>query len=150
MDIRALTELDLELVCRHREDMFRDAGRSEEVLQTMTHHFRDWLRPRLCDGRYFGFAMCHNDEPVAGIGLMIIDWPPHPSHPTQDKRGYVLNVYVEPAYRCRGIARESMRFAEVELSKRNVEFSILHATEKGRGLYDGLGWNGTTEMSKLI
>ena len=53
MDIRALTELDLELVCRHREDMFRDAGRSEDVLQTMTHHFRDWLQPRLCDGRYF-------------------------------------------------------------------------------------------------
>ncbi|MEA3122272.1 MAG: hypothetical protein QOH33_1845, partial [Paraburkholderia sp.] len=43
MEVRELSENDIELVCRHREEMFRDAGRSEEVLQIMTRHFRDWL-----------------------------------------------------------------------------------------------------------
>jgi ribosomal protein S18 acetylase RimI-like enzyme len=150
MHSRALCDADLELICRHREEMFRDAGRSEEVLRPMTTNFRSWLQPRLHDGTYFGFVISDGDEPVAGIGLMLIDWPPHPSHPTQDKRGYVLNVYVEPAYRRRGLAHELMGLAEAEFERRGVGFAILHATEKGRDLYAGLGWSGTTEMSKTL
>lgn len=150
MNVRELCEEDLDLVCRHREEMFRDAGRSEEVLQTMTQHFCDWLQPRLRDRTYFGFVLCDKGQSIAGIGLMLIDWPPHPSHPTMDKRGYVLNVYVEPTYRKRGLARELMRLADAEFAKRGVQFAILHSTEKGRSLYAGLGWNSTTEMSKFI
>ncbi|RFU48931.1 GNAT family N-acetyltransferase [Paraburkholderia sp. DHOC27] len=150
MHARAIDEADLELVCRHREEMFRDAGRSEDVLQTMTRHFRDWLRPKLRDGSYFGFVLADDDRPVAGVGLMVIDWPPHPMHPAEDKRGYVLNVYVEPAYRRRGLAHELMRLAEAEFQRRGVGYAILHATEKGRDLYAGLGWSGTTEMSKTL
>ncbi|MBB5360018.1 ribosomal protein S18 acetylase RimI-like enzyme [Rhodanobacter sp. ANJX3] len=150
MEIRELSENDIELVCRHREEMFRDAGRTGDVLQTMTRHFRDWLRPRLIDHSYFGFVVCDKGQPVAGIGLMLIDWPPHPSHPTTSKRGYVLNVYVEPGYRSRGLARELMQLADAEFGKRGIQFAILHATEMGRGLYAELGWSGTTEMSKVI
>lgn len=150
MEVRELSEQDIELVCRHRELMFREAGRSDEILKPMTLHFREWLRPRLNDHSYFGFVACDNGEPIAGIGLMLIDWPPHPAHPTTDKRGYVLNVYVEPEYRGRGLARELMRLADAEFLKRGVQFAILHATEKGRGIYTGLGWQGTTEMSKNV
>ena len=150
MDTRALGIDDIELVCRHREAMFRDAGRSDEVLRPMTENFRAWVRPRLLDGSYFGYAMLDAGVPVAGIGLMLIDWPPHPSHPTQDKRGYVLNVFVEPEYRKRGLARELMSLAEAEFARRGVGYAILHATAKGRPLYQGLGWNGTTEMAKAL
>lgn len=150
MDIRALDINDLELVCRHREAMFRDSGRGDDVLLPMTEHFRAWVRPRLLDGSYFGYAMLDGGVPVAGIGLMLIDWPPHPSHPTQDKRGYVLNVFVEPAYRKRGLARELMRLAEAEFARRGVGYAILHATAKGRPLYQDEGWAGTTEMAKAV
>jgi ribosomal protein S18 acetylase RimI-like enzyme len=150
MDLRALHPHDLELVCRHREEMFRDAGRGDDVLKHMTEHFREWVRPRLLDGSYFGFVMSDDDVPVAGIGLMLIDWPPHPEHPTQDKRGYVLNVFVEPGYRHRGLARELMKLAEAEFVRRGVGYGVLHATEKGKPLYQGLGWNGTTEMAKAL
>ncbi|CAB3759934.1 GNAT family N-acetyltransferase [Paraburkholderia humisilvae] len=150
MEVRALEEADLELVCRHREQMFRDAGRDEAVLQTMTAHFREWLRPRLRNRTYFGYVMTDGHDPVAGIGLMLIDWPPHPSHPASDQRGYVLNVYVEPAYRRRGLARELMQLADAEFAKRGVQYAILHATDAGRDLYAGLGWGATTEMARPI
>ena len=150
MDIRTLHANDLELVCRHREAMFRDAGGRDEVLMPMTEYFREWVRPRLLDGSYFGFVMMDDGAAVAGIGLMLIDWPPHPAHPTQGKRGYVLNVFVEPEYRHRGLARELMTLAEAEFARRGVGYAILHATEKGRPLYQGLGWNGTTEMAKAL
>jgi ribosomal protein S18 acetylase RimI-like enzyme len=150
---RGLTAADIDLVCRHREEMFRISntpGRTEEVLRTMTLHFRAWLTPRLADGSYFGFILEEDGNPVAGIGLMMIDWPPHPSHPSQDKRGYVLNVFVESDYRGRGLGKFLMDTGEAELIKRGISFAILHATQMGVPLYERLGWSKTSEMSKFL
>jgi len=150
MESREVTLSDIELICRHREEMFREAGRDEEPLRIMTENFRDWLRPRLRDGSYFGYVLLDNELPVAGIGLMSIDWPPHPLHPAQDKRGYVLNVYTEKAYRRRGLAHELMRLADIAFSERNLQYAVLHATATGRPLYEKLGWGTTTEMAKVL
>lgn len=62
----------------------------------------------------------------------------------------MLNVFVEPAYRKRGLARELMVLADAEFARRGVSYAVLHATEKGGPLYRSLGWNGTTEMAKPI
>ncbi|MEK7321210.1 MAG: GNAT family N-acetyltransferase [Pseudomonadota bacterium] len=150
MDVRTIGVDDLDLICQHREAMFREAGFAPGTLRTMTDHFRAWLRPRLADGSYFGFLLTDAGRPVAGIGLMLVDWPPHPAHPTQDRRGYVLNVYVEPTRRRRGLAQQLMALAEAEFARRGVEFAVLHATEAGRPLYQRSGWNQTSEMSKVI
>lgn len=150
MDVRKIGPDDIDLVCRHREAMFQEAGFAAETLRTMTQHFREWLRPRLIDGSYFGFVLMDERKPVAGVGLMMLDWPPHPAHPTQDKRGYVLNVYVDPAHRRRGLARQLMVLAEAEFAQRGATFVILHATQAGRPLYEQGGWRQTSEMSKAI
>lgn len=153
MTTRPVGPNDLELICRHREEMFRASnapGRSDELLRTMTTAFRVWLRPRLKDGSYFGYIAEENDAPVAGIGLMVIDWPPHPSHPFEDRRGYVLNVFVEPSHRGRGLGRMLMDLGDAEMAQRGVSFAVLHATRMGKPLYEKLGWAQTSEMSKLI
>ena len=121
---------DLELVCRHREQMFRESnapGRTEEILATQTAHFRPWLVKHLGDGSYFGYIVEDHGKPVAGIGLMIIEWPPGPSHPVQDKRGYVLNVFVEPSHRKQGIAKALMGRADQEFASRDVAYEIGRA-----------------------
>lgn len=149
--IRAVTPHDLDLICRHREEMFRDAGTPDLDLAVMTQHFARWLRPRLADGTYFGFILTSGGEPAGGVGLMLIDWPPHPLHTSSDRRGYVLNLYIEPEHRRRGHARRLMELAEQELAKRGATCLILHATEKGRPLYSELGWvPGSAEMIKRL
>jgi ribosomal protein S18 acetylase RimI-like enzyme len=144
---------DLDLICRHREDMFRASnapGRSDESLRAMTASFRVWIEPRLGDGSYFGYIVEEDGAAVAGIGLMIIDWPPHPLHPNEDKRGYVLNVFVEPSHRQRGLAKMLTGLGEAEIARRGVSFAILHATRMGRPLYEQAGWTQTAEMSKRV
>jgi ribosomal protein S18 acetylase RimI-like enzyme len=102
------------------------------------------------DGSYFGFIVEDDGMPVAGIGLMAIDWPPHPAHPSQDKRGYVLNVYVEQPYGRQGLGRMLMNLAEAEFKERGIGFAVLHATVAGRFLYEQLGWTATSEMAKAL
>lgn len=148
--LRPLTPDDLDLVCHHRAAMFADAGRSAEVLEAMAAPFRAWLTPRLADGSYFGFVAMEEGAAVAGIGLMAIDWPPHPMHPDDDRRGYVLNLYVEPAARRRGIAGLLMAEAERAFRERGISYLILHATAAGRPLYEQSGWASTTEMAKPL
>lgn len=150
LQVRRLVPDDLELICRHREAMFLEAGGDPAALRVMTEHFRPWLRVRLEDGRYYGFMVMDEGDPAAGIGLMSIDWPPHPAHPPQDQRGYVLNVFVEPAYRRRGLATALMKLAEAEFARRGLGFAVLHATEVGRPVYQALGWAATREMTKTL
>lgn len=149
-DLRPITPADLDLVCRHRHEMFREAGRSDAELSEMAAPFRRWLAERLASGAYLGFIAEVDGEPVGAIGLMVLDWPPHPEHPLEDQRGYVLNLFVEPAHRGRGQARALMQAAEACFAERGVSFAILHATEAGRPLYQGLGWGTTSEMAKRL
>ncbi|MDR0277142.1 MAG: GNAT family N-acetyltransferase [Paucimonas sp.] len=148
--VRRLRPDDGEMICRHREAMFLEADGDPATLRHMTEHFRPWLQPRLVDGRYYGFVLEDAGQTAAAIGLMSIDWPPHPAHPQLDQRGYVLNVYVEPTYRRRGLASQLMRLGEAEFAWRGLGFAVLHATEAGRPVYAGLGWGATAEMAKAL
>jgi GNAT superfamily N-acetyltransferase len=150
ISLRNVSAADLDLVCRHREEMFREAGSPETDLAAMSAPFRSWLAPRLADGRYFGFIVEWDRLPIGGIGLMEIDWPPHPFHPTDDRRGYVLNVFVEPAYRGRGLASLLMEASDHEFERRGLTFLVLHATAAGCPVYERAGWAQTSEMSKSL
>jgi len=148
--LRPVAPADLETIVRHRSAMFTDSGRPAEVIAELEQPFRAWLAPRLADGRYFGWMIEEEGAVVAGIGMMEIEWPPHPSHPTSDRRGYLLNVYVEPPCRRRGLARRLIAAAMDEARARGLEFLVLHATEQGRPLYASLGWASSREMAIAV
>jgi ribosomal protein S18 acetylase RimI-like enzyme len=149
--MRPVRPSDLDLVCFHRERMFREAGVDDGVLLTMAQPFRQWLRPRLVDGRYFGWVVERaGADVVAGLGMTVIEWPPHPAHPTQQARGYILNVFVEPACRRAGLATRLMKIAQEEAGHRGLSLLVLHATDLGRSVYGRLGWEATAEMALSI
>jgi GNAT superfamily N-acetyltransferase len=146
--IRPVAVGDLDLICSHRRRMFEESGHADATLATMTEHFRRWLMPRLLDGSYFGWIVEVAGAPVAGLGMMVLDWPPHPTHPEDDRRGYILNVFVEPTYRKQGFARRLMSMADDEAIRRKLRHVILHATSQGRPMYEALGWTATREMAR--
>jgi GNAT superfamily N-acetyltransferase len=128
---RPVAEQDLKLICEHRERMFAESGRTRESLRLMTAAFEQWLLPRLRDGSYFGWMLEEADVVIAGLGMMIIDWPPHPSHPADHRRAYILNVFVEPEHRRKGLARRLMALAEERARELGVGYAILHSTRQG-------------------
>lgn len=146
--VRTVALADAAVICRYRGLMLEEAG--YEVSDEALGRFRAWLEPRLQSGAYFGYIVEDSDKPVAAVGMMVLDWPPHPLHPHSSARGYVLNVFVEPAYRRRGIARNLMQRAEVEFTRRGIFYCVLHASPHGRPLYENTGWTQTNEMRKML
>ncbi len=125
---RPVAKHDLNLICEHRERMFAESGRAREALRPMTSAFEQWLSPRLEDGSYFGWMLEDAGVVVAGLGMMVIDWPPHPSHPADHRRAYILNVFVEPEHRRKGLAKRLMVLAEERARELGVRYAILHST----------------------
>ncbi|MEJ6022321.1 GNAT family N-acetyltransferase [Ramlibacter sp. PS4R-6] len=148
--LRALRTSDLELVCRHREQLFLEAGRAPALVAQMRAPFREWLQRHFAAGTYVGWIAERDGRAAGGAGFIELDWPPHTFHPDQARRGYVLNVFVEPEFRGAGCAKALMRAVESEMRARGIDYCTLHATDAGRPLYDALGWNATNEMAKRL
>ncbi|WP_434052885.1 MAG: GNAT family N-acetyltransferase [Roseibium sp.] len=148
--LRPLTLHDLDLICRQRNDMFRTMDMPEDLIARMAPAFRAWLQDRLSDETYFGFMAELGGQPVGGIGLMEIEFPPHPAHPDTSRRGRILNLFVEPEARGQGIARQLVEASESEFRTRGLTYAVLHAMDMSRPLYEKDGWRGTAEMEKVL
>lgn len=144
--LRELRPADEECTVRHRHRMFVDAGRPDDAqMAARSEAFRVWLRPRLADRRYYGWMAEFDGQVVAGLGMMDVDWPPHPLH-EEPARGYILNVYTEPAHRGQGLARQLTDIAIAEAKRRGLHVLFLHATEAGRAVYAKAGFRSINEM----
>jgi GNAT superfamily N-acetyltransferase len=144
---RSATVADAALITAHRRAMFASMPHpNDSVLNTMSHNFEPWVRERLGDGRYLGWIIEESGCVAGSAGLLFIDWPPHPLHPESDKRAYVLNVYVEPAFRKRGFAHELIVRSLAEARQRGIHVVTLHSSDAGRPVYQKLGFHATSEM----
>jgi GNAT superfamily N-acetyltransferase len=144
---RTATPADAPLLTAHRHAMFADMGKaSEEALATMSLHFEPWVRRRLVEGKYLSWIVEDRDQPIASAGLFLLEWPPHPLDPSNDHRGYILNMYVDPSHRCQGLAKNLVQLCLDETHRRGLRVASLHASEAGRPLYESFGFTPTNEM----
>jgi GNAT superfamily N-acetyltransferase len=147
MQIRPATLADVDAILHHRRTMFLDMGyRHEGALDAMTARFHPWLRSKMEAGEYLAWlALAPDGSIAAGLGLWLMDWPPHMIAGGR-WRGNIVNVYTEPGYRRQGMARALMQVALDWCAANEVGAVILHSSEEGRPLYESLGFAPTNEM----
>jgi GNAT superfamily N-acetyltransferase len=105
LEIRTALPDDAGIITGHRRNMFLAMGRTDpEILAAMSQRFTPWVTERLSQGKYLGWFAVDQDRLVAGLGLLLLDWAPHYLDPAHAERAYLLNLYVEPAYRRQGLA----------------------------------------------
>jgi GNAT superfamily N-acetyltransferase len=75
-----------------------------------------------------------NGRLVASSGLCVLRRLPGADNP-DGLEGYVLNMYTEPAWRRRGLARDILRRLVALRRERGLARVWLHATDDGRDLY---------------
>jgi GNAT superfamily N-acetyltransferase len=130
--------------------MFAEMGKtSNESLETMSLHFAPWVRRMLAEGKYLGWIVEDEGRPVASTSLFLLEWPPHPLDPTNDHRGYLLNMYVDPAHRRQGVAKNLVQVCLDETRRRGIRIAALHASDAGRPLYEAFRFAPTNEMFYL-
>lgn len=144
---RPATAADASLITLHRRRMFVDAGRQDnQLLELMAQTHEPWVAKAIDEGRYLGWLTEDQGHVVAGAGLLLLDWPPHPLDPRSTERGYLCNVYVELEYRRRRLASNLIELALAEARRRGIRVVALHSTEEGRRLYEANGFRPTNEM----
>jgi GNAT superfamily N-acetyltransferase len=147
---RVATGDDAKVITHHRRQMFADAGNPDTaLLDVISENFEPWVTERLLDGRYLGWLTLDGDRAVAGLGMLLLDWPPHLLDPWHAQRGYLMNMYVEPDYRRKRLASHLMDLALAEARRREIRVVALHATEEGRTVYENKGFTATNEMFHL-
>jgi GNAT superfamily N-acetyltransferase len=147
MRIRTAGIADLQHLLHHRRSMYEamghtDQGLLDEIMRVSEIYFRDAM-PR---GRYRGWVAESDDGRIAGgAGIVVNDWPAHPRE-TMPLRVWILNMYVEPEFRRRSIARRLME-AMIDWCRAEGFVNVsLHASVEGRPLYESMGFVPTNEM----
>ena len=145
--VRVATVADARTILRHRRSMFRDMGQGTvEELDRMTALTEPWLGRTLADGSYRGWlAEDGSGRVIGGGGVLLCSWPAGPKDPWL-QRAVILNVYTDPEYRHRGIARRIILTILDWLQGQGFPAASLHASDAGRPLYEQLGFEATNEM----
>jgi len=149
--IRRATADDADTIVAHRRAMFSAMRyHDEQALDAMCEAFRPWLIRMMHAGEYLTwFAISEDGSVAAGLGLWLMDWPPHMIGPGA-RRANILNVYTSPEHRRQGLARRLMETSLEWCRAHSIRAVILHSSEEGRPLYQSLGFRPTNEMRLVL
>jgi GNAT superfamily N-acetyltransferase len=118
----------------------------DEKMEASQRTSREFFARAFAEGGYQGWlAEDSGGNVVAGGSVVILSRPSHPHHPGL-RRADILNMYTEPAFRGRGIARRLLLIMIDWCRKQGFSWVSLHASNDGRSLYESLGFKPTTEM----
>ncbi len=153
-DVRLATPDDAPVLARHRFEMFRDMDRctaavGEALRAAAEPVIREWVG----GGSYIGFLATPAGRPgevAGGAGIQLRPLLPRPSDDgaalVSGPEAYVLNVFVERAWRRRGVARLLMRHVLDWVREHGIARCTLHPSAEGKPLYESLGFAPTSEM----
>lgn len=155
--IRRATLDDAETITHQRAAMFLAMGSaSPEAVGPLALATVAYLREATPRGEYLGWLASlasHPGDIVAGAGVQIRRVLPFPQRRpdgrvdvAQGRQGIVLNVYTEPAFRRRGLARRLMQEILAWVRETQLDSLVLHAAPDGRALYEQMGFAPTNEM----
>lgn len=144
--IREGSIADIPEIARQRRRMCEDMNYTDAfALATMVTVTADYLNKAIPEGSFRSWLACDNARVVAGGAVVISSWPAH-AYDLECRRATILNVYTEPEYRRRGIARRIMETMIAWCKQEGFARVSLHASERGRPLYESLGFEDSNEM----
>jgi GNAT superfamily N-acetyltransferase len=146
IQIREATLADIPEILRQRRRMYEDMHYTDAAaLSNMADLTADYLRRAMPEGSFRAWLASSSGRPIAGGAVLITPWPAHP-YDLECRRATILNVYTDPEYRRRGIARQLMQTILAWCRNEGLARVTLHASDEGRHLYESLGFESSNEM----
>ncbi len=137
---------DAAAIAAQRAAMFVDMGSKDpDAVERMRVAAEREIARGLEDGSYRAWLAEAGGSVVAGGGVITAPFQPTPSDPAP-RRAWIVNVYVVPAWRGRGLAHALMSVMVSWCRERGFGAVSLHASDAGRPIYEELGFARTNEM----
>ena len=145
--LRKAAITDVEVILHQRRKMYLDMGyQDDHALEAMILTCRTFLPRQIEEGKYQGWLVeRETKDVVSGGGIFLYDGLPTPLDP-QTSRPLIMNVYTEPEYRRKGLARLLVETMIAWCREQEFGSVVLHASDDGRPLYEVLGFKQTSEM----
>jgi len=135
--IRPATDDDLDELCRLRLAFIADLrGIVDPAFVTVTRRF---FVDTMAAGRIVSWLAVLDDQNVGVVSVLIADMPPLPERHLAHE-GYIVNMYVDPQGRRRGIGRALLDAVVASAPALGLRGFFLHATAQGRPLYEEAGF----------
>jgi len=151
--IRRATAEDADIIALHRARMFQDMGDvSGDAFEILRIKSRPQLEQWIDSGKYVGWLATPADRPkaiVGGAGIQLQPILPRPVNVStigEGRQGTIVNVFTEPQWRQRGIAGLLIKEIIVWSKNEQIDRLVLHASDKGRSIYERLGFIASNEM----
>jgi GNAT superfamily N-acetyltransferase len=152
--VRRATTADAALLAEHRAGMFRDMGTIDPSAEpVLRREAAAYFTQALASDEYIAWVAVAGPggkAVIGGAGIQLRSMPPRPDQTRRrillGREAIVLNVYVDPEWRRRGVARRLMQELLEWTRANRVARVVLHASREGRPLYESLGFVATNEM----
>ena len=100
---------------------------------------RAYYREALSDGSHTGYLAFDGEDFVGAGGVSYYRVMPTYHNPT-GRKAYIMNMYVRPDYRRRGIATRMLDLLVADARQRGIQCISLEATDAGRPIYAKYGF----------
>ena len=147
LTLRLATPEDAAAIASHRVRMFLEAkGWPEERGAELLAVLPSFLARAIGAGAYRGWLLTTADGAVvAGAGVQVRELTPR-LEVLAGPEALVVNVFVEPSYRRRGLARQLMVAILDWCGAEGIGRIVLHPTDAARPLYESLGFTASGEL----
>ena len=150
IEYRRATADQIDLLVTTRVEVLRAANRLDDSadLSEVAAQSRDYYLRALRDNTHTGFLAFDGEDFVGAGGVSYFRVMPTCHNPTGWK-AYIMNMYVRPGYRRRGVAMRMLDLLVADARARGIGCISLEATDAGRPLYEKYGFVPMTHEMEL-
>lgn len=120
-----------------------------EASDTLLQNNRDYYLRHIPDGSHIAVKAVSDGEDAGCGALCFHEELPSPDNPS-GKCGYLMNIYVRPQHRNRGIAHEIVKSLVNKCKTRDCGKIYLETTKDAKSLYSSLGFQEMKAIMHLV
>ena len=134
---RKLNENDLDVFIKMRINQLCEEGAKEDI--DLEPALRDYYLRHLSDGTFVSWLALDDDRIIGTSGMSIVEKPPYFGCPS-GKIGLLSNMFTDPSYRRKGIAKTLLSKVIDEAKTQGCGTVQITASNMGVLLYSDYGF----------
>lgn len=133
---------DLEILVSTRVNVLRSANQLDLSvdMKEVEKSSRLYYQEALASDNHTAFLVYNDDDNVIGAGAVSYYQVMPTYHNTSGKKAYIMNMYVAPEHRRKGMATKLLDLLIADSKERGIDHITLEATQMGRKLYENYGF----------